>query len=67
MKDFTVELGESISTTLEDIPEYPQKLHLTYHGAFWSIYKIYDRITIERVVLEDHRKPDQPRKKRKSG
>lgn len=53
VKHFQTEYGESISFPISVIKEYPKKLAFVHNNAVYYIFKLYDRLVIERSVIED--------------
>lgn len=52
-KDFTVELGDSISLPLDAIPEYPNKVPIPHNEAVYYFYRLDEKLVLERFIVDD--------------
>lgn len=53
VKHFTCEIGEKISFPLDIIREYPKKNVFAVGESIYYVYKLFDRMVIERVIFEE--------------
>ena len=61
--DFQTEYGESISFPLSVFREYPKKNSFIHNEAVYYVYKLFDRLVIERTVTENEFFPSEKKEK----